>query len=170
MEAGKAKWLWEEEILLKDWLLGIIAAALAVSLAQALTPEGTVKKIGRLVGGSVLLLAAARPLVGLETLRSTPLTVPVPTVAAAGEQSGEEVMKTLIAQKAGAYIVDKGRALGLDCKAEVGVAQDISGWPVPWEAEISGRWTAGQKKALSRAVEEDLGIPAQRQSFREEGT
>ena len=33
--------------MLKDWLLGVTAAALAVALAQALTPEGTVKKIGR---------------------------------------------------------------------------------------------------------------------------
>lgn len=49
---------------IKNWLLGITAAALAVSLAQALTPEGTVKKIGRLVGALVLLLAALRPLAG----------------------------------------------------------------------------------------------------------
>ena len=78
-------------------------------------------------------------------------------------------MKILIAQKAGAYIVDKGQSLGLRCKAEVGVALDSSGWPVPWEAKISGTWTAEQKKALSQAVEKELGIPVQRQSFREEG-
>ena len=103
------------------------------------------------------------------TPRSTAPAAPAMTVEEAG-QSGEEVMKTLIAQKAGAYIVDKGQSLGLQCEVRVGVALDGSGWPVPWEAEISGAWTAEQKKSLSRAVEEDLGIPAQRQSFREEGT
>ncbi len=154
----------------RDWLLGVVAAALAVALAQALTPEGTVKRIGRLAGGLALVLAALRPLAGW---RGVPLgeLFPPPDPAAAEEaaKGGEDVMKTLIAQKAGAYIVDKGQSLGLRCKAEVGVAEDGSGWPVPWEVTISGEWTAGQKKALSRAVEEELGIPAGRQSFREEG-
>lgn len=155
----------------KDWLLGITAAALAVALAQALTPEGTVKKIGRLAGGLVLLLAALRPLTGwqgalLETLAP---------VQEAGEweetaSGGLEVMKTLIAEKTGAYIVDKGLALGLSCRARVEVACDGSGWPVPWEATIFGTWTDQQQKTLSQAVEQDLGIPVQRQSFREEGT
>lgn len=157
--------------MLRDWLLGVTAAALAVALAQALTPEGTVKRVGRLVGGLLLLLAATRPLLGAQfpDWRELEALSPAMTAEEAGE-SGQEVMRSLIAQKAGAYIVDKGQSLGLQCEARVGVAQDGSGWPVPWEAEISGTWTAEQKKALSRAVEEDLGIPAQRQSFREEGT
>lgn len=155
---------------LKNWLLGITAAALAVSLAQALTPEGTVKKIGRLVGALVLLLAALRPLMNWTGAFPNGLTLsPDPMGTEEAVQSGEELMKSLIAEKAGAYIVDKGQALGLRCTAEVTVAPDASGWPVPWEAAVLGEWTAQQKKALSQAVEEELGIPAQRQSFREEG-
>ena len=50
---------------LREWLLGVTAAALAVALAQALTPEGTVKKLLRITGGLVLLLAVVRPLKGL---------------------------------------------------------------------------------------------------------
>ena len=153
---------------LKDWLLGVVATALAVALAQALTPDGTVKKVGRLVGGLVLLMAVAQPL-----LRLDPNQLAVAAAAYSGVEGekefsgGEEVLKTLIAQKAGAYIVDKGQSLGLQCEVRVGVALDGSGWPVPWEAEISGAWTAEQKKSLSAAAEE-LNIPAQRQSFQEE--
>ena len=156
---------------MKDWLLGITAAALAVALAQALTPEGTVRKIGRLAGGLVLLLAMLRPLAGwqedfLKTL------APAQEAGEWGETApgGLEVMKTLIVEKTGAYIVDKGRALGISCRAQVEVACDDSGWPVPWEAAIFGTWTDQQQKTLSRTVEQDLGIPVQRQSFREEGT
>ena len=156
---------------LKTWLLGVTAAALAVSLAQALTPEGTVKKIGRLAGGLVLLLAAVRPLTSWNgELPKGVSLAPDPGLVEEAAQSGEEAMKILIAQKVGAYIVDKGQSLGFSCRVEVEVAEDGSGWPVPWQAEISGEWTAQQKKALSQAVEEELGIPAQRQSFREEGT
>ena len=155
---------------LKDWLLGVTAAALAVSLAQALTPDGTVKKIGRLVGGMVLLLAAVRPLTGWEGAGLGSFSFqPDPGLVEEAAQSGEEVMKTLIAQKAGAYIVDKGQSLGFACVAEVGVTEDGSGGPGPWEATVSGTGTAQQKKALSQAMEAELGIPAQRQSFREEG-
>lgn len=156
---------------LKNWILGITAAALAASLAQSLTPEGTVKKVGKLVCGLVLLLAVLRPVVSLDPAALVPDWAALEGLTQNdAEESGEEALKILIAQKTGAYIVDKGQSLGLQCEARVGVAQDGSGWPVPWEAEISGTWTAEQKKALSRAVEEDLGIPAQRQSFREEGT
>lgn len=77
-------------------------------------------------------------------------------------------MKTLIAQKAGAYIVDKGSALGCVCAAKVTVATDDTGWPVPWQVEVSGSMTAAQQQALARAIAEDLAIPAERQSFREE--
>lgn len=156
---------------LRDWLLGVVAAAMAVALAQALTPEGAVKRIGRLAGGLVLLLAVVKPVGDLAAGRLTLPGLALPTLGTeeAG-QAGEEVMKSLIAQKVGAYIVDKGRELGLSCEATVTVAEGASDWPVPWEAEIRGSWSEEQRQALSRAVEEELDIPAQRQSFREEGT
>ena len=152
---------------LKEWLLGITAAALAVALAQAMTPEGTVKKLLRLIGGLALLLAVVAPLRGFvpKDLRSPgELTPDVESV----ESAGEEVMKTLIAQKVGAYIVDKGSELGCPCTAEVTVAEDENGWPVPWSVEVRGQWTAKEKKELSRLMAQELEIPEQRQTFREE--
>jgi len=156
--------------LLKNWLLGVTAASLAVALAQAMTPEGSVKKVGRLVGGLVLLLAVAKPLLTLD-----PGALAVTAAAYEGasvqdpEKAGEETMKTLIARKTGAYIEDKGRALGCRCTARVTVETDENGWPVPWQAEIAGQWTGRQREELSRAIAEELEIPAERQTFREEG-
>ena len=154
--------------LLKDWLLGVIAAALAVALAQALTPEGAVKKVGRLVGGLVLLLAVVRPLGKLELDGLAVAAANMGSLAGTEERAGEKVMKTLIVEKAGAYIVDKGSALGVDCQASVTVRADETGWLVPWAVEITGDLTAEQERRLSQAVEEELSIPAQRQSFRKE--
>lgn len=155
---------------LRDWLLGVTAAALAVALAQALTPEGTVKKVGRLVGGMVLLLAVAKPLLSLE-----PGTLAVTTAAwgqAEGGQavkSGEDVMKSLIAEKTSAYIVDKGGVLGLDCAVDTVVETDGSGWPIPWSVTVRGDWTQSQRRELSRLITEELAIPEERQSFQKEG-
>ena len=148
----------------KNWLMGIVAAALAVSLAQAMTPEGPVRKVGRLVGGMVLLLAVARPLLRLEPAMTAMAQLPGAEVSRVRiEEGGEEMMKTLIAQKAGAYIVDKGSALGCVCAAKVTVATDDTGWPVPWLTVC-----CSCLRALARAIAEDLAIPAERQSFREE--
>ena len=155
---------------LRDWLLGVTAAALAVALAQALTPEGTVKKVGRLVGGLVLLLAVARPLLTLE-----PGTLAVTAAGwdlgeeASGIKTGEDVMKTLIAEKTSAYIVDKGGALGLACTAEITVETDANGWPMPWSVTVRGSWTQRQRQELSRIIAQELAIPAERQSFQKEG-
>lgn len=152
---------------LRQWLLGVTAAALTVALAQALTPEGTVKKLLRLMGGLVLLLAVVQPLKSL-----SPAALPDPGALApsveTAETAGEEVMKTLIAQKVGAYIVDKGSALGCPCTAQVTVAEDGSGWTVPWSAQMRGQWTAEGKKELSRLIARELNIPVERQTFLEE--
>lgn len=97
----------------RDWLLGIVAAALAVALAQALTPEGAVKKVGRLLGGLILLLAVTRPL-----LRGEPGEWDLPEnrsweeMAAAVEAQTEEnrnLLEELIAGQAETYIEETNR-------------------------------------------------------------
>ena len=43
--------------LIRDWLVGITCGAIIVALADGLSPSGTVRKIGRLTGSLVLVLA-----------------------------------------------------------------------------------------------------------------
>ncbi len=155
--------------LFRTYLMGVVAAAMAVALAQALTPDGTVKKIGRLVGGIVLMLAIVKPLTGLSA-GEAPLPVAdwlVPPVHEE-ENEGEVLLKELIAQQTGAYIEDKGHALGVNCTAQVTVAEGEGGWPHPWSVEIVGSWTGEGRVTLEKTIEEDLAIPAERQSFQEE--
>ena len=156
---------------LREWLLGIVAAALAIALAQSLTPEGTVKKVGKLVGGLVLLLAVVKPIARVDPSALAGLwTASEYGSAQAAAQGGEEVLKILIAQKTGAYIVDKGQSLGCEVtRAEVTVAGDESGWPVPWSVVVKGDWTLEQREELSRVIAETLAIPTARQLFQKEG-
>ena len=151
--------------ILKDWLLSVTAAALALALAQAITPEGTVKKIGALVGGMVLLLVLVKPVLAIDLEDLANQTAQFVPQTEFETDQGEQMMKSLIAQKTSAYIVDKGLDLGFDCTAKVTVGEDGSGWFVPWRVEITGAWTAEQKTALSKAVAQELGIPAERQTF-----
>ncbi len=154
---------------MREWLLAVTAAALAAALAQALVPKGAVRTVVAMAAGMVLLLTALEPLTKAEAapggLGELLENWEVPET---GEET-RQVLKTLIAEKTGAYILDKGRSLGVQCRAKVTVADDASGWPVPWQVEVWGTWTQAQKQALSRAVEEELNIPGERQSFWEEG-
>ena len=157
---------------LKSWILGITAAALAAALAQSLTPEGTVKKVGKLVCGLVLLLAVLRPVVRLDPAALSPDWAALGALTQTeAEESGEEALKILIAKKTGAYIVDKGQSLGCRVtRAAVTVAEDPSGWPVPWSVELTGSWTGEGRQALERAVAEELNIHPERQSYHEDGS
>ena len=53
--------------MLQGWLLGLTAAALAVSLLTAMLPKGeTIRRIAGLAGGLILLLAVVQPLGGTD--------------------------------------------------------------------------------------------------------
>lgn len=52
--------------LIRQWLVGITCAAMVVALAEGLTPPGTIRKIGKLTGGLVLLVSILQPVVELD--------------------------------------------------------------------------------------------------------
>lgn len=51
---------------IRQWLLGVLAAAMALSLLYALLPKGAVRGAARATGGLILLLVVLGPLRGLE--------------------------------------------------------------------------------------------------------
>ena len=158
--------------LVRQWLLGVTAAALVLALAEALAPEGGAKKVCRLAGGLALLLAAAGPAAGalkggvftgtLEGWRERTRIV---------EQELEErngrFYLAIIEEETAAYVMDKARELGFDCEAEVTYGYDEEGVPCPWEITARGGWTREQREEFSRLLEKELGVPAQRQYYEE---
>lgn len=157
--------------LLKEWLMGVTCAAMAMALVEGLVPTGAVKKVCRLAGGLVLLLAAVSPLVSLDegavgdalaSYRSE-----LGSYQEALAEQSEARYKTIIAERTAAYIVDKAAEMGISCRAEVTIGYDENELPCPWEITARGAWTPGQREALSRMLAEDLGVPAERQHFEE---
>lgn len=158
--------------LVRQWLLGVTAAALVLALADALAPEGSAKKVCRLAGGLALLLAAAGPLLGV--MDGSALTRAVEgwqdrTQRAEQEleEQGEQFYLAIIEEETAAYVMDKARELGFDCEAEVTYGHDEDGVPCPWEIAARGTWTQEQRAELERLLEKELGVPAQRQSYEE---
>ena len=69
-----------------------------------------------------------------------------------------------IEERTAAYISDKAKTLGTEVSAEVKTTPSSEGIPVPVEAEIAGAYT----RELAEYIEQDLGIPAERQVWCED--
>ena len=156
----------------RAWLLGMTAAALVLALAEALAPEGGAKKVCRLAGGMVLLLAAVGPVAG--GLDGGALTGALDGWRERSqryeqelEERNERLYLAIIEEETAAYVMDKARQLGFECAAEVTCGYDEDGVPCPWEVAARGVWTQEKRAALGRLLEDDLGVPPQRQRFEE---
>ena len=145
-----------------NWILGVTCAALLGALACELSGKGTLGQAGRLLSGLVLLWAVLSPLPGVDIAR---LTQPMLETGTQLEQERERwneqsatAMRTVIEQESQAYILDKAQQLGLDCQVRVTCRMEGGVW-LPWSVRVSG---IAPSAALSRAVEEELGIAAER--------
>ena len=156
----------------RGWLLTVIGASLICALADALMPPGAVRRVGKLVCGLVLLGAVLSPL----TRPDLPggqrwVTDYLASLEAREEDLTETVnsqMKVIIEREYAAYIVDKAAELGLTCTARVECELSEDGLYLPVRTEVAGLETAGGQEKLIRAIETDLGVPAERQFYREE--
>lgn len=155
----------------RQWLLGVACTALVLAVADSLAPDGSVKKVCRLAGGLALLLAAVGPVLQLDS----GILVKAMKEHQALVQSYEETLEeqnylfyqTIIEESTAAYIVDKAEEMGISCQAEVTFSYDEDGVPCPWEVTARGVWTDEARKALARLLEDDLGVPPQRQHYEE---
>ena len=155
----------------RQWLLGVACTALVMAIADSLVPVGSVKKVCRMAGGLALLLAAVGPFVRLDSgMLSKALEEHRALIQGYEETLAEQnnlFYQTIIEQSAAAYIVDKAEELGIFCRAEVTFSYDEDGVPCPWEVTAWGDWTDEARAALERLLEDDLGVPPQRQHYEE---
>lgn len=156
--------------LIRNWLLGITCAAMVLAIAECIAPEGNIKRVCRLAGGLVLLLAAINPVAKLDTedLNRLSCHYRVETEAYSEELTRQQeiLYESIIAEECAAYILDKAEKLGIDCRAEITVAWQ-AGVPQPHTAIITGMWTAQQQEVLCGIIESELGIDRALQYYEE---
>ena len=150
------------------WLTSIVMVTLLLSVAQTLIPEGTIRKIAGFTGGLILLVALLRPVLGADLER---LHLDLGDYERAIEERQEELasagnaeLKALIESQTAAYISDKANALGLEVTVRVEAEAGADGIPVPATADIQG----ARSEELASYMEQELGIPRERQSWQEE--
>ena len=155
----------------RQWLLGVTCTALVMAVADSLAPAGSVKRVCRMAGGLALLLAAVSPLIRLDSGMLSNLLEGHQAMLRGYEETLEEqnnlIYQTIIAENTAAYIVDKAEEMGISCQAEVTLSYDENGVPCPWEVTAWSAWTDETREALAQLLEDDLGVPPQRQHYEE---
>ena len=153
---------------MRAWLLGIVLTSLAGGLARQLAPQGREQAMVRLAAGLLLAAAILRPLAGqrwdAEALLPDMPDLRAGEQAAAYQKNQQDALSAIIAEKTEAYIWDKANQLGLDCTVSVSTAPGESGVPLPESAVIHGTYSG----ELARCMEEEVGIPAEKQIWLEE--
>lgn len=157
--------------LVRQWLLGVTCTALVLAAVNGLAPEGSAKKVCRLAGGLALLVAAVGPVLQMKGGNLSKMVLEYQVTVQDYENELEEknvlLYQSIIEEAAAAYIVDKAEEVGILCQAEVTFSCGEDGIPYPWEVTAWGVWTEEHRGWLSRLVEDDLGVPEQRQHYEE---
>ena len=143
------------------------AVSMLLSVARTLVPEGSIRKISSFTGGLILLVVLLRPLLGADLSRlDLHLEDYERAIGQRQEElasAGEAELAGIIEERTAAYISDKADTLGLAVKVQVETKPAGDGVPVPWRAELWGP----RSPALATYMEEELGIPGERQVWHE---
>ena len=151
----------------RAWLTAVVSVTLLLSVVQTLIPKGSLREIASFVWGLLLLAVLLRPLGSVDlsavSLDLAPYRQTVERRQAELEQEGQKELIGLIEAELGSYIWDKAADLGLTLQVQVTVEPDGSGVPATVSVELTGP----KSEALSRWLETELGVPAERQVWNE---
>lgn len=152
---------------MREWLIGIVAASVISSMAMLLTPDGRVRTVTKLSCGVMCALAIAGPIMELDMEKLSVSIAAYEQAAQKITQQAEEeanlLERTYIEDECAAYILSKATEThGELTGAEVSARWDEEAlvW-YPWAATLYGDYDA----ILSSGIEEDLGIPPERQTW-----
>ena len=153
----------------RNWLIGITASAIILSLADNLMPDGSVKRIGKLAGGLLLILAILKPVLSLdyEILAGTLANYryEVQEYSTSLEIENERLKKIIIEDRTGAYIHDRAVELGINCTVSVQCCINENEQLYPASVTVYGEMTQGQIEELMRIIEAEIAIPSEMQRY-----
>ena len=157
---------------IRTWLLAIIAASILCALAERVMPPGPVKRVGGLTCGLVLLWTiltpVARPDLGAGRAWLEDYLAALEQRETELSDQVDQGRKVLIEQEYAAYIVDKAAEWELNCTARVKCRVE-EGLYIPDETMVAGPFSDVEQSRLTQMIREDLGVPAERQTYSAEG-
>ena len=149
----------------RQYVLSLTAAALLGGILLSCVPEGSGRKILRLVCGILLTVTALKPLgqlrlPNLDTLTGEYRQQAEDAVAMGQEMARMEAHKG-IRKALEAYILDKAAELGMDVTPEIFLEE--SGIPV--SIRLEGEISSELRQKMQTIITNDLGIPGEAQEW-----
>ena len=153
----------------REYLLSVVAIALLAGVVLALTPKGAVHRTLTFFSGLALILTALGPIARLDfdALAQTMAKTRLEAAEAAEGVSidNTQLIAELIKEETETYIWDKAAAMEMEL-TDVTVEVRIGGaYPYPYRAVLTANCTEEQRQQLTKALEADLAIPAERQEW-----
>lgn len=155
---------------MRDYLIRLTAASVLAALIRRSAPDSGGGKAARFGAGLLVLITALSPLGNLDVPAAVAgivqrgygdvlTTVPV-------DRGANTLMEELIRDTSESYILDKAQTMGVELVVQVQTEQS-SGYPIPWAVVLEGKWSQESRALLSRWIEDSMGIPGERQEWRE---
>ena len=157
-------------IAVQNALFRVVAAALAVSLISLIPMKRSLRRVICAGCGALLLLTVLTPLRRLRDVEPGDYLSQFEmddSLIDEALRDGQTRAQALITEQTEAYIWDKAAALGAKVRAKVTLAALSEHYSYPYAVTLTGRWTASQRQALSAYIAQTLGIPPERQTWRE---
>lgn len=152
---------------IKEWLLGVIAAAICLAILDAMMPKGAMKGIAKVTGGLAMFLVLLRPWthLGLGDLnwRYQEYQQQIDGQIDMYREDYLQQMESIIESETGAYISKKAEQMGIACSAVVETAVE-NGVPVP----TTVRMDIQKNDVLADWIEKELGISRVEQYWEDE--
>lgn len=157
---------------LRNWILGVVAVGLLVSICQSLSPAGKPQKVSRFCGGLLLFLAVVTPILQWDVTGAfqafqdhcASLTVSEAEVA----QAGSTVLEAQTRQRVSDYIQEQAQALGGEVTVSV-ICETQNGIPVPVSVTLTGALSEAQRQTLTRQIQEDFQLTGEQIQYKGKG-
>ena len=152
---------------INNWILGIVSAAVIVSIILSIVPKNSVSKIVQMIGGIIIILAIIAPIKGVKlddfTINSLKYDKEFSGLKRNFDEENEKIKISIIEEKLSSYILDKA---GGKIRAKVYVSKNDQGGYYPRKVEIYYKsLSEKEKRVLSDYIKEELGVKGINQHF-----
>ena len=156
--------------MIQESIRQLCAVSIFCGAAINITPEGGVRRIMQLLCTAALTIAILSPIKEIDfdiyALETARLREAEAAINESAERIDDRLNRAVIEEQCEEYILDKAEELGADVSVVKVQAQwNLDGLWVPYSAEINAPDTGGAKAALEGVIENELGIPAERQMW-----
>lgn len=151
----------------RAWIMSLTGASIIAAAAERMTPQGSVKRVLRVVCAVMLSGIMLHPILDLDrsefALAISQYHINAAKISGDLEAEEKELLRPYIQERCRAYILDEALNLGLDCfDCKVKLKWRDESW-VPYEIVMTGTVSETDRKTLGERLYAELGVPPERQ-------